>query len=367
MTVEPANASTIALIRSASRIRSGLISTACRLDPGKIEQLLDEPGEPGALLVEGLLQLLRDLGREVAGPAAQRRRRAVDGGGRRPQLMRRERDEAVPGLVEPAQLLVEDRALHPERGPLRRSLEELDVLRAEAARLERTDVDHADDAVTRDQRGAEERLDPLLAQERVQHVGVVDVLDRHRPPLLGDPACEAQAEWDPHPALDLLLEPFGGPGHELAGGLVEHEERGRVRLQDVADSGQELVEQRVERQVRERRVRDEEELLQPLVRRVLRLVKTAVVDRKRRSVGGPLEELDLLGREDAWAQRADVHDTEYAPARDQRGAEERLDPFLAQERIQYVGVVDVLDRQRPALVGDSACEAPAERDPHPTP
>src|SRR5438105_8388966 len=271
MTVEPANASTIALIRSASRIRSGLISTACRLDPGKIEQLLDEPGEPGALLVEGLLQLLRDLGREVAGPAAQRRRRAVDGGGRRPQLMRRERDEAVPGLVEPAQLLVEDRALHPERGPLRRSLEELDVLRAEAARLERTDVDHADDAVTCDQRGAEERLDPFLAQERIQYVGVVDVLDRQRPALVGDSAREAPAERDPHAALDLLLEPFRRARDELARGLVEEQEGGRVGLQDVSDADQELVEQRLERQVRERRIGDEQKLAQ-LARRLGRLL-----------------------------------------------------------------------------------------------
>jgi len=133
-------------------------------------------------------------------------------------------------------------------------------------------VDHADDAVTCDQRGAEERLDPFLAQERIQYVGVVDVLDRQRPALVGDSAREAPAERDPHAALDLLLEPRGGPSHELAGGLVEEQEDGRVGFQDVADADEELVEQRLERQVRERRIGDEQELAQ-LAGRLGRLLR----------------------------------------------------------------------------------------------
>src|SRR5437588_9854208 len=95
----------------------------------------------------------------------------------------------------------------------------------------------------RDQRGAEERLDPFLAQERIQYVGVVDVLDRQRPALVGDSAREAPAERDPHAALDLLLEPFRRARDELARGLVEEQEDGRVGFQDVADADEEPLEQ----------------------------------------------------------------------------------------------------------------------------
>ncbi len=42
-----------------------------------------------------------------------------------------------------------------------------------------------------DERHAEHRLDSLLAQERVEDVSVVDVVEDHRPLLGGDPPCEA--------------------------------------------------------------------------------------------------------------------------------------------------------------------------------
>ena len=46
--------------------------------------------------------------------------------------------------------------------------------------IERADVQHADHVAANDQRHAEHRLDPLLAQDRVHDVGVVDVVEDHR-------------------------------------------------------------------------------------------------------------------------------------------------------------------------------------------
>ena len=227
---------------------------------------------------------------------------------------------------------------------------------------QRPDVDDAEHPIACIERHAEERLDPLLAQDRVQHVGVVDVLDHDRRPLGGDAAGEAAADRDANAGLDLLLDPLRRTRDQLAGRLVEHEEGGGVGLEDVADAEEQLIEERVQRQVRERRVGDEQELVQPLARRLLGLEEPLVLDRERRALGHPLEEVDVVRREDAVRQRADVDDAAHLPAHRERRAEQRLDPLLAQDRIEDVGGVDVLDHHRRRLRSDPAGEAPAERD-----
>ena len=68
------------------------------------------------------------------------------------------------------------------------------------------------------------------------------------------------------------------------------------------------------------------------------------VDRRGRAVGRELEQLGVLGREHARRQRADVQHADHAAVAEQRHAEQRADPALAQDRVQDVGVVDVLDR-----------------------
>ena len=88
-------------------------------------------------------------------------------------------------------------------------------------------MQHADDVALDQQRDAEHRADPLLPQDRVDDVGVVEVLDEDRAPLGRDPAGEAAPDRDPDALLDLLLDALGGGRHELAG-LVEQQERGRV-------------------------------------------------------------------------------------------------------------------------------------------
>ena len=82
-----------------------------------------------------------------------------------------------------------------------------------------------------EQRHAEQRLDALLAQDRVEDVGVVDVGEDDRPALGRDPAGEAAAERDPDALLDLLLDPSRRAGDELVRRLVEQQERARVAVE----------------------------------------------------------------------------------------------------------------------------------------
>ena len=78
-------------------------------------------------------------------------------------------------------LLVEARPFDRERDALRHQLEQLDVGVRESPRHERADVQHADHLTVDAQRHAEHRLDALLAKDRIDHVGVVDVVENHRP------------------------------------------------------------------------------------------------------------------------------------------------------------------------------------------
>ena len=76
-------------------------------------------------------------------------------------------------------------------------------------------MDDAEDPPARDQRRTEQRLDALLAQNRVEDARVVDVVDRDRPALRGDATGEPLADGDPRTDLDLLLEPFRRARDEL--------------------------------------------------------------------------------------------------------------------------------------------------------
>ena len=129
------------------------------------------------------------------------------------------------------------------------------VLGGEHARHERADVQHADDLALDQQRHAEQRADPALAQDRVEDVGVVDVLDQDRPPLGRDPAREPAPDRDPDALLDLLLDPLRRPRHAArsrprrAAGTRPCPSAGSPS--SAAAARQEVV----ERQVRERDVR----------------------------------------------------------------------------------------------------------------
>ena len=114
--------------------------------------------------------------------------------------------------------------------------------------------------VREDERHSEEALDPFLAEDRVEVVGVVDVVEHDRTALGGDAAREPCSERDADALLHLLLEPDRRAGDELVARLVEQEDGGRVRLERVSDPCQQLGQELVEVEVRQRGVGDE---LQP--------------------------------------------------------------------------------------------------------
>ena len=117
--------------------------------------------------------------------------------------------------------------------------------------VERADVEHADHVAAREQRHAEQRLDPLLAQDRVEHVGVVDVVEHDRPPQGRDAAREAAPDRDAHARLHLLLDPEGRARDQLVAHVVEQQDRRRVHVQEVARPCEERSQQVVELEVRQ--------------------------------------------------------------------------------------------------------------------
>ena len=107
-------------------------------------------------------------------------------------------------------------------------------------------MEHTAHLALHDERDAEHRLDPLLPQQRVEDVRVVDVVEDHRPLLGGDPACKAAAHRDTDALLYLLLDPERGARDELVRVLVEQENRAGVHFEDLPGPLEQRREQVVE-------------------------------------------------------------------------------------------------------------------------
>ena len=126
---------------------------------------------------------------------------------------------------------VQARSLDPRGGTGGRDLEHGEIALAERPRMQRSDMEHADQVTLDDQRHAEQRADPLLAQDRIHDVGVVDVGDEDRHALGRDPSREPSSDRDPHALLDLFLDPVRGARDQLLRVLVEQQDRDRVDRQ----------------------------------------------------------------------------------------------------------------------------------------
>ena len=92
----------------------------------------------------------------------------------------------------------------------------------------------------------------------------VDVVEDDRPLAGGDAAGEAAADRDPHAGLDLFLDPDRRASDELVGLLVEQQDGAGVGAEDVADPRQQHAQQLLDLEMRERRVSDGLEPLQPI-------------------------------------------------------------------------------------------------------
>jgi plasmid stability protein len=203
----------------------------------------------------------------------------------------------------------------------------------------------------------------VLTQDRVRNVAFADLVQHKWAALGRDSPRETGAERDSNVALDHFLETDGGAGHELVGLLVANQDGGSIRDQDVADSGEELLEELVESEVRKGGVGDDLDPLEPVASLPLDLVEPRVLDRDRGPIGGELEQIHVVGREIAWRQGSDVQDAEHVAPHDERHADHALDALLAEERVQDVGVLDVVEDDRPSLGCDLAGEAATDRDP----
>jgi hypothetical protein len=65
---------------------------------------------------------------------------------------------------------------------------------------------------------------------------VVDVGDEDGHALGRDSSREPPPDRDPHPLLNLLLDPLGGPSHELVRLSVVEQDGHRVHRQDFLDA-----------------------------------------------------------------------------------------------------------------------------------
>jgi hypothetical protein len=205
-------------------------------------------------------------------------------------------------------------------------LKQVALIAVEHARRQAADVQDADDAALDDQRDAEQGLDALLAQDRVEDVGVVDVVDRDRALLGGDAAGEAAAERDLHALFDLLLDPLGRARVQPV--ALEQEDRDGVDLEDLRDPLEQLVEELLLREVGERRVGDlldrsqlAGDELRCLARVALVRVELRLRDRERGAVGGELQEVAVVVGELARGEAADVQDADHPALGEQWDAE----------------------------------------------
>ena len=138
-----------------------------------------------------------------------------------------------------------------DRGAVAGELQQVDVVDGELARHERANVQHAHDLAAHEQRHAEQRLDPLLPQDRVHNVRVVDVVQDDGPSVRRDATGEAPAEWDANTLLDLFLDAAGRARDEISTILVEEQDRARVGVQHLARAIQKRIQQLLELEVAE--------------------------------------------------------------------------------------------------------------------
>ncbi len=121
---------------------------------------------------------------------------------------------------------------------------------------------HSDHASFHVDRHSQHRADALLAQDRVDDIGLAEVLDHDRAAAGGDAPREPARQWHLHALAHLLLEAARGARDQHPAVLVEQEDRRRVRVQTVANTPQQLGEHLLEREVVERIIGHAQHLLE---------------------------------------------------------------------------------------------------------
>ncbi len=97
-------------------------------------------------------------------------------------------------------------------------------------------------------------------------------------------------------------------------------------------------------------------------RRALILEQTSMVNCQRDAIGDELQQPCVVFGELMRRQGADVKHSNDAAFDKQRYAEQRADSFLAQQRTEYFGTVNIIDAHRGLFGGDPACKTGSERN-----
>ena len=125
------------------------------------------------------------------------------------------------------------------RGTVRRELQQVGVLAGEDAGAEGPDVQYPDHRPVGEQRGAHQGPDALVQQDRIDHIGVIHLVDDHRAAFRRDPPGKSAAQRDPHALAHLFFQAARRGRHQVPGPGIQQEHGGRVRLEgDLHAAGQ---------------------------------------------------------------------------------------------------------------------------------
>jgi hypothetical protein len=84
----------------------------------------------------------------------------------------------------------------------------------------------------------------------------LEIPDRDRSALGGDPAGKAFADGDPEAGLDLFLEAPRGTGRKLIRFVIQQQDRRGVHVEDRDDPDKQRLQQPTQVEVRKSRLRD---------------------------------------------------------------------------------------------------------------
>ena len=234
--------------------------------PREIEQVLDEPGLQSRVALDALecplgLRRAHPTGAEQRDPAQHRRERG-------PELVREHGQELVLGAIgvfglrpRVALALRQVRTIDGEHRAVGDAPEEIEVRLREDARRRGSDVEHADERVTRAQRHPDQRAH-ALAQERTHDLDVGEVVEDQAARALRDAPGHAGAQRNAEVLEELLAEALRFDRAQPAPALVPQQHRGRVAGQDLADPPHQLDQELVQAELGEGVVGDELELPQ---------------------------------------------------------------------------------------------------------
>jgi hypothetical protein len=139
---------------------------------------------------------------------------------------------------------------------IRHQLQQLHVAVREPVRADRADVQHTERGSLDDERDAQQALDALVDEDAIGHCALADLVEDHGRALGRHPAREPRPDRDPDALAHLLLQPGGGRRDQLSPGGVEQQDCSRIGVQDLLRAIEELGEQLLELQVRQRRGSD---------------------------------------------------------------------------------------------------------------